>query len=463
MFFTYLGKELRGRRKQTAVVALGLAFGIALVVVVSAMASGVKDAQGDVLHSLYGVGTDITVTQTATPGTAPGGFQVGGGGDTFQRDRLVSGPGQAAFSATRVASVAEADGVAAAAGGLQLSAMHIAGDLPTFGDPGTAQGPDATAPIDPGQIDVSSFSVAGLDVTITQVGPLAADQVSAGRALTASDAEADVAVLDKAYAKQQGLAPGDSIEIAGAKFEVVGLATTTAEGAGYDVYIPLGRAQDLADLSGKVNTIYIRAESSSSIPTAAKAIRRAFPDATVSTASDLAAQTSGSLSSAANLSTKLGVWLSVAVLVAAIVVASLLTLSAVGRRTRELGTLKALGWRTRRVVGQIMGETVVQCLIGGVLGLTLGLVGAWLLTQLAPSLTAGISTFALPGSGPAGPAGGGGNQFTRSVSVALHAPVSPSLIALAIGLSLVGGLIAGTLGGWRAARLRPADAMRRLV
>ena len=41
--------------------------------------------------------------------------------------------------------------------------------------------------------------------------------------------------------------------------------------------------------------------------------------------------------------------------------------------------------------------------------------------------------------------------------------MSPSLIALAIGLSLVGGLIAGTLGGWRAARLRPADAMRRLV
>jgi hypothetical protein len=41
--------------------------------------------------------------------------------------------------------------------------------------------------------------------------------------------------------------------------------------------------------------------------------------------------------------------------------------------------------------------------------------------------------------------------------------VSVQLAALAIGLALVGGLVAGISGGWRTARLRPADSMRQLV
>jgi ABC-type antimicrobial peptide transport system permease subunit len=41
--------------------------------------------------------------------------------------------------------------------------------------------------------------------------------------------------------------------------------------------------------------------------------------------------------------------------------------------------------------------------------------------------------------------------------------VSPALVALALGLSLAGGVIAGLAGGWRAARMRPADAMRRVI
>ena len=70
MFFTYLGRELRRRMRQASFIALGLAVGIGLVITVTAASSGVKDAQGTVLHSLYGVGTDITVTQAPTRGQA---------------------------------------------------------------------------------------------------------------------------------------------------------------------------------------------------------------------------------------------------------------------------------------------------------------------------------------------------------------------------------------------------------
>jgi ABC-type antimicrobial peptide transport system permease subunit len=467
MFFTYLADELRRRRRQAFVVSLGLALGIALVVVVTAMAAGVQDAQSTVLHSLYGVGTDITVTRTADQGSTPGGPLRLGSSDQFSNDQIVTNPGQATFNVERVDRVAAADAVAAASGGLMLTSLHVEGDLPTFDTGGTQGAAPGAAPspgqaFDPGQLDITSASIAGVDVTADDVGPLPAEQVTAGRAFTGGDADATVAVIDKAYARQEGLVVGDTVTLGGTTFTVVGLATTTAQGAGSDIYIPLARAQALADLEGQVNTIYVRATDSRSIATAKTSIKDAFPDATVSTASDLAAQTSGSLSSASDLASTLGRWLAVAVLGAGIVLASLLTLSSVGRRTRELGTLKALGWRTRRVVGQIMGETVVQGLIGGALGLAIGFAGAWIVTQVAPSLTATVSSVGagIPG-GPGGPPGG--QALPDSVTVALRTPISTSLVAAAIGLSLLGGLVAGTAGGWRAARLRPADAMRRLV
>ncbi len=52
--------------------------------------------------------------------------------------------------------------------------------------------------------------------------------------------------------------------------------------------------------------------------------------------------------------------------------AALLTLSSVGKRVRELGTLKALGWTQRRVVRQVVGESFAQGVAGGVIGVVLG-------------------------------------------------------------------------------------------
>ena len=53
-------------------------------------------------------------------------------------------------------------------------------------------------------------------------------------------------------------------------------------------------------------------------------------------------------------------------LAAAFGLASLLTMSAVSRRVREFGTLKAIGWSSRRIIRQIMGEALAIGLIGGV-------------------------------------------------------------------------------------------------
>jgi ABC-type antimicrobial peptide transport system permease subunit len=488
MFFSYLWNELRRRKKQTAVVAVGLALGIGLVITVTAMASGVRDAQATVLHSLYGVGTDVTVTLPEARGGGPdSGFRFGGNGqDTFQRDRILQTPGLATFPYKQVTAMSGLTGVGRSAGALNMTAIHIEGKLPTFGQGGgsgggftiggVGGGPSTASPT-PGQFHINAFSIAGVDTSHLDVGPVSSTSITSGRSLTPADASRNVAVIDKSYAKQQSLAVGGTLNISGTKFSIVGLSSASTSGSSSDVYIPLAAAQTLDGQAGQINAAYVKATSASNVGSVKKEIKQQYPKSTVTAASDLAQQVSGSLSSASNLSTKLGVWLSVAVLIAAIVIASLLTMSAVGRRVRELGTLKALGWRTPRVVAQVMGESLVQCLVGGALGIGVGLVGIWIVTRVAPTLTATVSRFGTnagfgggPGGGrpggfggPGAVAGPGGNPFVRTISVALKAPMNVKLVALALGLAILGGLVAGLLGGWRASRLRPVDAMRQVV
>src|SRR2546429_1522920 len=121
-------------------------------------------------------------------------------------------------------------------------------------------------------------------------------------------------------------------------------------------------------MPGEVNTIYVSAASAADISAVSSEISRALPSATVTTSSNLASEVTGSLSSASTLANSLGKWLAVAVLAAAFGLASILTMSAVSRRVREFGTLKAMGWRSRPIIRQIMGEALVIGLAGGAAG-----------------------------------------------------------------------------------------------
>lgn len=218
--------------------------------------------------------------------------------------------------------------------------------------------------------------------------------------------------------------------------------------------MPLAALQELSGRQGRINVLRVRAERADRVEAIAADIEQTFERSQVTTASDLADRVSGSLVDAQNLSDKLGAALAVVTLLAAFGIASLLTLSSVNKRTRELGTLKALGWRSRRVVRQVTSESVVQGLLGGVVGAVIGLGGAALVGALGISLDASVATnesAGLFGQGAVEPA---------SSSVALEAPVAPGVIALAISLAVLGGLVAGAVGGARVARLRPAEALR---
>ncbi|MEW2424280.1 ABC transporter permease [Streptomyces nigra] len=489
MFFTYLRRELRRRRKAALVVASGLALGIALVIVVSSVSSGMSKAQDKVLQSLYGLGTDMTVTKAAEPAASASerprfrfDARDDDSGEEQSSDRVMV-QGFQTLSAATVTEVGEQDGVADAVGGLSLQVLKVSGEFTRGqfqqdGDSGQRGGP-------PGQggdgqpqgevrgggadFDVNSYTVYGADVTRTGIGPLTSSKITSGRTFKAAETDAKVVVADTSYAKEKKLKTGSTVTVKGTKFKVIGIATPDSGDAAANLYMPLKRAQTLADAKDKVTTIYVRASDSQRIESVKSAIQKNVSGTTVTTSADLADTVSGSLSTASSLATRVGTWLSVAVLVAAFLVAGLLTSSAVSRRVREFGTLKALGWKSGRVTRQVVGEAVVNGLLGGVLGIAVGLAGAYAVTAISPTLQAELGGGAGGGGGMGGPGGGGGfgggpgqESASRTLDVALTAPVSLTTVALAVGLAVAGGLIAGAFGGWRASRLRPADALRRV-
>jgi ABC-type lipoprotein release transport system permease subunit len=483
MFFTYLRRELRRRRKAALVVASGLALGIALVIVVNSVSAGMKQAQTQVLESLYGLGTDLTVTKAREEPKAGEQaqrprftFDAKGDGEEQSSDRLMV-QGFQTLPASTVDTVAQQDGVARAVGGLSLTNLKINGEFergefkqtrpaqpggPGGSGGGTVEGGGAA-------FDVNSFTLYGTDVTVPDVGPLTTSTLTAGRTFKTSETDAKVAVVDSAYAKQEGLAVGKTLTVKGVTFEIIGIATADRGQAAAQVYLPLKQAQTLSDSKDKITTVYVKATDSTKIEAVKSAIQTNVSGTTVTTSADLAETVSGSLDTAANLATNVGKWLSYAVLVTAVLVAGLLTSSAVSRRVREFGTLKALGWKSGRVTRQVMGESLVNGLLGGALGIAVGLGGAYLVTAISPTLTAELGAGALNSGGPGGTRmlGGPGMSAARdgggsTLDIALTAPVSVTTVGLAVVLALGGGLVAGGFGAWRASRLRPADALRRV-
>src|SRR6516225_724157 len=204
-FLTYLRRELRRRMRQAIFIALGLAIGIGLVITVMGASSGVKAAQAKVLQALNG--------KCYTSGTV---------------DALVLGS-YGALSQAEVARIAGLHDVSAAAGGLLLTDNRVV--LPS------ASNPDIQPP--------TSFTVDGTDISHPRLGPLSNARLTSGRAFTAADQNADVALVDASYAASNHLKVGSTTTIGGTKFTVIGLLSQPESGSPPNIYIPLARAQAL--------------------------------------------------------------------------------------------------------------------------------------------------------------------------------------------------------------------------
>ena len=226
--------------------------------------------------------------------------------------------------------------------------------------------------------------------------------------------------------------PGDTLEIQGARFRVVAIYHGASALEADALVMPLDQLQQLSSLQGKVSTVDVRlrpappGESQERYLKYAQAqIEAALPGVRAVPAAERATNNQFvKLAEASAWGTS-----SLALLIGIIGIANTMAMS-VYERTREIGTLRALGWRRQQVLALIELEAVALGLGGGILGIVLGW---WSLKLLAE----------LP-------------QTASLVSASLHWPV----LAKAMGIALLAGLIAGALPAWRAGQLSPVNALR---
>jgi putative ABC transport system permease protein len=310
--------------------------------------------------------------------------------------------------------------------------------------------------LDPPQTNIKTepYTIGGVNTNQPSIGLITPVQVTKGRYFSKGGGKE--ALLAPGYASKNGLKVGSKLTLNGTTFTVVGIVSPPLGGQTADVYLPLAQLQKLAGEKGLANVAFARADSSSDVSKVAQEIKANLVGSQVASQKDVAKQITGSLVDASNLSSKLGLVLSIVAVAAAFLIAALLTLTSVGKRVRELGTLKALGWTQRLVVRQILGESLAVGIIGGALGIGLGILIAGIVDGFGPQLTASSLV------------GGSTNLFglaasrTASTTISLDAPLTVWLILIGFGVALLGGLVAGGAGALRAARLRPADALRQL-
>ena len=123
------------------------------------------------------------------------------------------------------------------------------------------------------------------------------------------------------------------------------------------------------------------------------------------------------------------------------------------RRAKEIGVLKTVGWTNRNVVVQILGESLVQCFAGGILGLIIA---------LAVSFGLGFMKISIPIPWEMSPAPhflpGGGDPIFKTLRLPVHIPWNLALFGILLSV-LLGGITGGLLGR-HVSRIKPSEAFR---
>ncbi len=303
----------------------------------------------------------------------------------------------------------------------------------------------------------SSYTVGSVDPSSPNSGLITKSQLVAGKWF-GSDPSAEV-LVSSAYANTKGIKVGQSLSINSTTFDVVGLVNPTLTGSESDLYFNLATLQSQSSDSDRINEILVKVNQASDVNAVAARIRKELPGASVLTDANLDTQVSGSLENAHKLAKSLGSVLALIILLAAFLIAALLTLSNLSKRVREIGTLRALGWSRGRVVRQVVAETFGIGILGAIIGTGVG-IGVCALVGAFGTRLAATSTGSTVGASSVSTLFGLATKAAAKSTVKLTAPLDASTILIGVGFAILGGLLAGAVGGWRAARMAPAEALR---
>jgi putative ABC transport system permease protein len=239
-------------------------------------------------------------------------------------------------------------------------------------------------------------------------------------------------ILGDTLAKNLDKKVGEKLDLQGSTYTIVGIfhgGTGLEAGA---VIMPLDQLQQLSSLQGKVTGFHVRlkpapaGESADHYMKRAQAeIEAALPGLNAQPAADRAANNQFvGLAHAIAWGTS-----SIALMMGILGIANTMAMS-VFERTREIGILRAIGWKAWRVLMLIQVEAMVLGFVGGILGIGFG----WATLKLLATLpqTASIVSTNLD---------------------ALH-------LVESLGIAVLSGLIAGAYPAWRGSHLSPVEALR---
>ncbi len=307
----------------------------------------------------------------------------------------------------------------------------------------------------------SSYTVAGVDPTNSSSGLVTKAQLVSGTWFTA--APAHEILVSTAYASTNKIKVGQTWTINKTGYKVVGLVDPTLTGDTSDIYFDLATLQSASSQPARINEVLVKVNRSTDVNAVATAIKKELPGATILTSKQLVGQVNGSLLNAKKLASDLGVALGIIILIAALLIAALLTLSSIAKRVREIGTLRAIGWSRGRVVGQILAEMLGIGVVGAALGILIGLGVCLAVNTFGPTLTYSTAGVVV-GSSSASNLLHATTAAAASVgkTVKLHTSISVLTVVAAAVIAILGALLAGLAGAWRAARLSPTTALRDL-
>ncbi len=232
-------------------------------------------------------------------------------------------------------------------------------------------------------------------------------------------------IIGKLVAEKLKKNVGDEVTLAGKKYKIKGIFETGNMEIDECIILPLEKVQQIAGDEGKVHFIYVKIDNNADLKTVAQTVEKAYPTelTTISSLEDFQRANDGlnTIDTAAMAISLL------AIVIGGIGIINTMMMS-VFERTREIGVLKAMGWKNRRVLGMILGESIVLTALAGIVGILLGVIGINIIIKMA-----GLSLLLV---------------FT------------PSIAFKAMIIAIVVGLIGGVYPAIRASRLQPTEALR---
>jgi ABC-type antimicrobial peptide transport system permease subunit len=232
-------------------------------------------------------------------------------------------------------------------------------------------------------------------------------------------------LLGRVAAENLDKGVGQTLRIFDKAFKIVGIYETGVPFQDGGSVVTLRDGQALFGQAHKVSFMGVWLEDPEQAKALTRELEERFPEVSLSLTSDFA----DDLVDLQMMRASTWGIAAMALLVGGLGMTNTMVMS-VFERTREIGVLRALGWRKQRVLWMIVRESIALSLLGSVAGVTVGVLLGWGL-NLVPAI----------------------QGFVRL-------RYSPDLFTQALGTALVLGVLGGVYPAWRASRLQPVEALR---